>query len=67
MLPSIEIPTLVIAGQDDQLIPLEESRQMADAIPDAQFTVIPDSGHLTPLEQPIATSRVVAEFVEALS
>ena len=66
-LASIDLPTLVIAGQEDPLIPLEESRQMANAIPGAQLTVIPEAGHLTPIEQPIATGRVVAEFIEALS
>ncbi|MEE8135210.1 MAG: hypothetical protein V3T56_09125 [Gemmatimonadales bacterium] len=40
---------------------------MAEAIPGAHYTVIPDAGHLTPVEQPIATGRVVGEFIEALA
>jgi YbgC/YbaW family acyl-CoA thioester hydrolase len=65
-LAAIEVPTLVVAGREDQLIPLEEARAMVEAIPDAHLTVIPSSGHLTPLEQPIAMSRVVGEFLSAL-
>jgi 3-oxoadipate enol-lactonase len=67
LLPKITVPTLVIAGRDDQLIPLDHSRAMADVIPEAHFTTIPGAGHLAPLEQPIATSRVIAEFLQSLS
>jgi pimeloyl-ACP methyl ester carboxylesterase len=66
LLTEIAVPTLVIAGRDDQLIPPAASRKMAEAIPNAQFTLIPDAGHLAPLEQPVATSRVIAEFLEAV-
>lgn len=65
-LPQIDVPTLVVTGREDQLIPVEHSRTMADAIPGAQCTVIPEAGHLTPMEQPIATSRVIGEFLAAL-
>ncbi|MBI2614263.1 MAG: alpha/beta hydrolase, partial [Gemmatimonadetes bacterium] len=39
---------------------------LADAIAGAQLTLIPDAGHLCPLEQPVATSRVIAEFLEGI-
>jgi pimeloyl-ACP methyl ester carboxylesterase len=66
LLADIDVPTLVIAGREDRMIPVELSRAMADQIPGAQFTVIAEAGHLTPMEQPIATSRVIGEFLEAL-
>lgn len=66
LLQQIDVPTLVVTGREDQLIPVEHSRTMAEAIPGAQYTVIPEAGHLTPMEQPIATSRVIGEFLEAL-
>jgi YbgC/YbaW family acyl-CoA thioester hydrolase len=66
LLPTIDVPTLVVAGKEDRLIPAEEGKRLADAIPGAQFTVIPDAGHLAPMEQPTATSRVIAEFLQAL-
>ena len=66
-LETIAVPTLVIAGKEDQLVSAEEPRILADGIPGAQLTVIAEAGHLTPMEQPIATSRVVGEFLEALS
>ncbi len=66
-LEEISVPTLVVAGKEDHMISEEQSRSMADRIPGAQYTVIPEAGHLTPMEQPIATSRVIAEFLELLS
>jgi 3-oxoadipate enol-lactonase len=66
LLPRIAVPTLVVAGSDDQLIPLGESRAMATAIPQAHFAVIPSAGHLAPLEQSVNTSRVIREFLESL-
>lgn len=67
LLPEIRVPALVIAGVDDQLIPVERTRAMAAAIPGARLALIPDAGHLAPLEQPIATSRVVSEFLESVA
>ncbi len=67
LLPHIRVPTLVVAGRDDLLIPVDQSRAMAERIPGAQFTVIPGAGHLAPMEQPVATARVVGEFLESLA
>lgn len=67
LLPHIEVPTLVVAGKEDRLISFESSKSLADAIPGAHFTVIAEAGHLTPMEQPIATGRVVREFLESIS
>ena len=66
-LAEINVPTLVVAGSDDQLIPTGEARRMAGLIPGAQFTTIPAAGHLAPLEQPIGFSRVLSEFLESLT
>lgn len=65
-LEEIAVPTLVIHGADDQLIPMREARAMAGAIPGAQFAAIPAAGHLAPVEQAVNTGRVIREFLEAL-
>lgn len=66
LLPTIDVPTLVVAGSDDQIMPAKSMKKMAAKIPEAQFIVIPESAHLSPLEQPIALGRVVGEFLDAL-
>jgi len=67
LLPDIDVPTLVIAGRDDQLIAASASRALAETIPGAQLARIAHAGHLAPLEQPVATGRVIAEFLESLA
>jgi YbgC/YbaW family acyl-CoA thioester hydrolase len=64
LLPSIDCPTLVVVGQEDEMTPPSVARALADAIPSAALTMIPSAGHLSPLEAPTAVSRVLAEFLE---
>ena len=66
LLSSIDIPTLVLTGEDDKIVPVGTAKEMAKKIPGAQFVSIAEAGHLTPLEQPIAVSRVIGEFLESL-
>lgn len=67
LLPRIQIPVLVVAGDDDQIAPAEGMKQMAEAIPGAEFTLISAAGHLAPLEQPRDVNGAVAAFLEKLN
>lgn len=51
-LPAIACPTLVLCGREDGPTPLALHEEMAAAIPDATLVVLPDCGHLAPLERP---------------
>jgi len=51
-LPSIEVPTLVLVGEGDAITPPEIAREMAEMIEWASLVVVPESGHLSTLEQP---------------
>jgi YbgC/YbaW family acyl-CoA thioester hydrolase len=66
LLEHITVPTLVIAGREDQLIPVDTARTMSKRIAGSHFTLIAGAGHLVPMEQPVPTSRVIAEFLDAL-
>jgi pimeloyl-ACP methyl ester carboxylesterase len=65
-LATIAVPTLVVAGEVDKIAPPDVMRAMAQAIPGAQFAMIPGAGHLAPLEQPLQTNRVLADFLDGL-
>ena len=65
-LRGVRVPTLVLVGSDDEIATPGAARAMAQLIPGAQFHVVPAAGHLAPLEQPLATSRLVADFVSSL-
>ena len=63
LLPRIQIPVLVIAGDDDQITPAAGMEEMARAIPGAKFVRIEAAGHLSPLEQPAAFNAAVNDFL----
>ena len=64
MLAGISVPTLVVTGADDTLIPPTESEKLAAAIPGAQLSVLPGAGHLVACEQPEAFNRVLTGWLE---
>lgn len=64
-LARITCPTVVIAGRDDQRIPVAVQQQTAAQIPGAAFRVIENAGHFTPLEQPAAVSAALREWLES--
>jgi pimeloyl-ACP methyl ester carboxylesterase len=57
------MPTLVVAGKRDELVPLVNARLLAARIPNAQLRVLPDAGHLFPFTRPVQTAQIVAEFL----
>jgi pimeloyl-ACP methyl ester carboxylesterase len=63
-LPSIKVPTLVLAGIEDKLIPWEESERVAGLLPDARLVKIPEAGHVAPIENPKAVDAAIFEFLE---
>ena len=65
-LAGIGVPTLVVAGDQDQPSPPEVAREMAAAVPGARVVIVPDAGHLSNLESPVAFNQAVAEFVGSL-
>jgi 3-oxoadipate enol-lactonase len=65
-LAEITVPTLVIAGAEDQLIPVQEAEAMRAAIRGARLVSIPGAAHLANLEQPDAFNAAVREFLKSL-
>ena len=63
ILSEIRIPTFIVAGADDQIIPLSETLAMKDAIPKARLEIIPDAGHLPNLENYLVFNQVIRDFV----
>jgi poly(3-hydroxyalkanoate) depolymerase len=57
-------PTLVLAGDDDPIVPVVNGRLLAWLMPNATLHVVPGGGHLFVLEQPAAIAAQVAEFLD---
>jgi pimeloyl-ACP methyl ester carboxylesterase len=66
LLPKINVPTLVIAGANDLIVPSQESAAMAKAIPTAQLCTISNAGHLASLECPAEVNMRLQELLGRL-
>jgi pimeloyl-ACP methyl ester carboxylesterase len=62
-LKSIRIPTLVIWGAGDQLLPVSDGRHIASQIPGAHTVIIEDCGHIPSVEQPRAFLGALGGFL----
>ena len=62
-LPELKVPTLILAGREDTLIPFSEAEAMAKAIPNSKLRILERVGHLIPLEDPPSFQKIVDEFL----
>jgi 3-oxoadipate enol-lactonase len=65
-LRSFERPVLVIAGQDDAIVPVSEAEAMSRTAPHGTLEIIADAGHLTPVEQPERFAAILERFLGSL-
>jgi pimeloyl-ACP methyl ester carboxylesterase len=62
-LSELIMPTLVITGDDDRIVPTKDSLRLASELPNASLDIIQNSGHVPHEEQPQAFMDVVIHFV----
>lgn len=65
LLPRIEVPVLLVWGEQDARSPLRVAHEFEAATPDSRLVVIPGAGHMSNLEQPEAFNAAVLEFCRA--
>jgi len=63
-LPQIKVPTLILFGEYDQVVPSANANLLAKQIAGSQICILPDAGHFFPIEVPEAASRAIIEFAE---
>jgi pimeloyl-ACP methyl ester carboxylesterase len=61
---AIQVPTLILFGEFDMVVPSGNADLMAAKIADAQIEIIPATGHIFPIEDPAATVNVIHKFLE---
>lgn len=59
-----ELPVAIVCGDADRLTPPARSRYMADVLPGARLTVIPDAGHMAILEAPEEVNQALRVLLE---
>jgi pimeloyl-ACP methyl ester carboxylesterase len=63
---AMNVPSLVIVGQDDALTPPAEARDLAGYLPIGRLVELPGAGHLTPLEKPHEVNEELVVFLGGL-
>ncbi|MFE5505873.1 alpha/beta fold hydrolase [Amycolatopsis japonica] len=64
-LRSADVPALVVVGEEDGLTPLEAANTLVETLPDARLVVLPEAGHLTPLEDPAGVVEAILGWYPA--
>ncbi|MGQ9571845.1 MAG: alpha/beta fold hydrolase [Dehalococcoidia bacterium] len=62
-LPQIHCPTLVISGSEDKIVPAENSRILAERIPNAELVLLPKAGHGYLVECAEESNAIVLDFL----
>jgi pimeloyl-[acyl-carrier protein] methyl ester esterase len=62
--PKVRLPTLLIHGRNDDVVPVSVAATLAAAMPSARLEVVDDSGHLVPFDQTSAVTTLVQEFAK---
>jgi pimeloyl-ACP methyl ester carboxylesterase len=64
VLPTIDVPAQVIAGEADPFSPLDDVKRVAELMPRATLVVLKGIGHMAPLESPLSVTRALASFMK---
>jgi pimeloyl-ACP methyl ester carboxylesterase len=65
--PLRRIPAVVVTGDKDRLIPKEHSERIVELLPDSEYVVVPDAGHLVLLEKHEEVSSVLSRLVRRVA
>jgi len=62
---SIRLPTLIVQAMDDAIVDASHGRILRQTIPGAQIRILPQTGHMIPVERPKETAEAIATLVRA--
>lgn len=63
-LPYMHIPTLVVRGEKDPVVPQNWAEEVVKMLPNGKLIVIPSGGHTLNYSKPVELSRVCDEFIQ---
>lgn len=61
-LSRISQPTLIIHGEADDIVPVEEARRLAEILPNAKLSVLPGAGHVPTMTRPLEVAHEIINF-----
>jgi pimeloyl-ACP methyl ester carboxylesterase len=62
----IDLPTLIICGEQDMLTPPKLSNKIKDTINNSTLKLVPSSGHMVMIEKPVEFNRIVLEYITSI-
>ena len=62
----IQIPVLMIWGENDRIIPLDIGKRLEQSVPGSKLVVIPDCGHIPTEEKPEKTVEIISDFLKRI-
>ena len=65
-LARINVPTLVLVGEEDVITPPAVAKSLAEAITGASLEVVPSAGHMAPYENPSVANAAILRFLKSL-
>jgi pimeloyl-ACP methyl ester carboxylesterase len=65
-LSNVRVPTLILVGENDMATSPDKSERMHDSIPNSRMVTIPNSGHMSPIEEPEAVNAAIRDFLISL-
>lgn len=66
VLAQVDVPALVVVGDEDVLSPVGDAQAMADALPQGRLLVLEGAGHLSAMEVPEAFNEALGRFLDGL-
>ncbi len=66
VLSKISVPTLVIAGEKDTVTPSAVMQEMQNKIPNSEFHIIPNAGHISSMENPKEFNTHLGNFLQKI-
>jgi|SRR5450830_325265 len=64
VLETVQVPTLIVVGEDDEITPRTESEEIHRGRPHSRLVLLPECGHLPPLEYPQLTTQLLSGWLD---
>ncbi len=62
---TVRVPTLIVQAMDDQVVDASHGRILRQSIPDSQIRILPNTGHMVPIERPAETLEAISGFLRS--
>lgn len=63
LLPRVQVPTLIVWGENDRIVPVSAGERIADAMPNARLEIVEGAGHLPHIESPEQVTPLLLEHM----